>query len=287
MPGSVFDSPVLPVPVPAPVRLRVVTYNVFQARYLHAGTGAGTGAVPEPGMQPDRRRSILRDFATLPCLRSADVVLLQEALAGTTRRAAAVDTVATLAHALGVGAARVAPPPGTGHTSFHPSVGSGPSRWGLGIVSRVPARFTPLTLPNAWWSPWPRAALFAEIGPWILVTLHLEVWPVGGTARRRQMEAILEALLGMAENASRPVVLAGDFNCQGGGPHQVMRRNAFHPVPVTAPTWFLGPLGLRLDHVYVRNAHVVASGVEGRARGSDHRPLWVDVERDPDPARFS
>lgn len=276
--------------LPVPLRLRVVTYNVFQARYLHPDApapGAPSVSVPNRGGRRDERRSLLRDFATLPCLQSADVILLQEALAGTTGTASTVDTVATLARALGVDATPGASPHGTGHTAFHPSVRNGASHWGLGILSRVPARFTPVVLPNAWWSPWPRAALFAEIGPWILVTLHLEVWPVGDVARRRQMQAILDVLGGLPGNSTRPVVLAGDFNCQRGGPHQVMRRNGFDPAPVKLPTWAMGPLALRLDHVYVRNARVVVSGVEDRARGSDHRPLWVDVERAPDPARHS
>lgn len=294
---SVFEKPAAAAPVPAPVRLRVVTYNVFQARYLRAGAapvaGAAAGrrsplaATPDPGARDGGRRSILRDFATLPSLQTADVILLQEALARPAGAVAAVDTVATLAQAVGVDPDRTVPPRGTSHTSFHPSVRSGGAHWGLGIVSRMPARFTPVALPNAWWSPWPRAALFAEIGPWILITLHLEVWPVGDAARRRQTQAILDALLLMVGNSTRPVVLAGDFNCQRGRPHQVMRRNGFEPVPATAPTWFLGPLALRLDHVYVRNARVVASGVEGGARGSDHRPLWVDVERAPDPVHHS
>jgi endonuclease/exonuclease/phosphatase family metal-dependent hydrolase len=81
--------------------------------------------------------------------------------------------------------------------------------------------------------------------------------------------------------------LAGDFNCETGGAHQVMQSNGFEPVPVPVPTWSLGPLALRLDHVYVRNAHVVASGVEQRAQGSDHRPLWVDVERPTGPGQHS
>jgi len=279
--------------VTAPLRLRVVTYNVFQARYLQAraahgatvvapGRPAPAAVVAGPGGGRAEPRSVLQDFATLPDLQNADVILLQEAWAGPNRAAPDVDTVAVLARALGVDPFQPASLRDTSHTRFHPSVRSGPAHWGLGIVSRVPARFTPVTLPNAWWSPWPRAALFAEIGPWILVTLHLEVWPVGDSARRRQMLAILEALQGLQGNTSRPVVLAGDFNCQGGGPHDVMRRSGFEAVALAAPTWFMGPLALRLDHVYVRNARVVGSGVEGRARGSDHRPLWVDVERAPD-----
>ena len=261
------DKPVSP----APVRLRVVTYNVFQARYLEEP--------PAPGVQRDAGRSVLRDFATLPPLHSADVILLQEALVGMTRTAAAVDTVATLARSLGIDAAPNGLLDGLSHTAFLGSVVGARSSWGLGAVSRVPARFTPVPLPNAWWSRWPRAALFAEIGPWILATVHLEVWPVGAGARRRQMQTVIDALLEIPGNSTRPVVLAGDFNCETGGAHQVMQRNGFEPVPVPVPTWSLGPLALRLDHVYVRNAQVVATGVEQGARGSDHLPLWVDVER--------
>lgn len=283
---------------PAPVRLHVVTYNVFQARYMDESRpqdppppaldpDAPPTSVPHRGGRRAQGRSLLRDFATLPSLRSADVILLQEALEGTARGVAGLDTVATLARSLGVDAAATGVPYGASHTSFVGSVDRGHQRWGLGVVSRIPARFTPVPLPNAWWSPWPRSALVAEIGPWILITLHLEVWPVAAGARRRQMQAVVDALRGISGNSTRPVVVAGDFNCETGGPHQVLRRNGFDSVEITTPTWSFGPLALRLDHVYVRNATVVASGVERQARGSDHRPLWVDVEHPHHPVRRS
>ena len=88
-----------------PVRLRVVTYNVFQARYLQEPKAPDA---PRPALDPleppasvahrggrgAEGRSVLRDFATLPALHSADVILLQEALAGVRRQSAPVDTVA-------------------------------------------------------------------------------------------------------------------------------------------------------------------------------------------------
>lgn len=291
-----------PTPTVAPLRLRVVTYNVYQARYLTAGPGhpgspPGSSPGSRPGFPPAAGpvagaaraagRSVLGDFATLPSLQGADVVLLQEALAGRGRRAEPVDTVQTLARALGVDADPEGVPAGLARTAFLASVQRPHHRWGLGVLTRIPARFTPVLLPNAWWSPWPRAALVAEIGPWILVTMHLEVWPIGAGARRRQTEAVLDALAGLAGNSTRPVVVAGDFNCETGGPHQVMRRNGFESVRFPVPTWSLGPLALRLDHVYVRNARVAASGVEQAARGSDHRPAWVQVERPAEPVHGS
>jgi endonuclease/exonuclease/phosphatase (EEP) superfamily protein YafD len=46
-----------------------------------------------------------------------------------------------------------------------------------------------------------------------------------------------------------------------------------------AATWSWARIvRLRLDHAYVRGAQVVGAGVATRARGSDHRPIWVEVE---------
>jgi len=238
-------------------RLRIVSYNIFRARRWVDGA---------------------RDFATLSTLRDADVVLLQEAVQGRAGGTGAeLDAVRDLSLALGIRSP--AEDDDDARTHFFGTVRAGAHRWGLGVLSRHPASFTDLALPNAWWSPWPRGAVVVEIGPWIVVTLHLEVWPIGAPARRKQVQAILDRLQAFASSDARPVVVAGDLNCERGGPHEVLRRAGFEPALSRGPTWRQWGLALQLDHIYVRKARTVAAGVERAATGSDHWPVWIELER--------
>jgi endonuclease/exonuclease/phosphatase family metal-dependent hydrolase len=99
-------------------------------------------------------------------------------------------------------------------------------------------------------------------------------------ARRRQAEALVDALTGSSEV---PTLLAGDFNTwRGDGePALALLRRAFPETPrmPDGPTW-IGPLGIRarLDHVFVRGP-VASAHVERLASrfGSDHFPLLALV----------
>jgi endonuclease/exonuclease/phosphatase family metal-dependent hydrolase len=248
-----------------PGRLRLASYNVYRARRFDAGPN---GATP---------RAVLHDVGGLESLRTADVLALQEAIVGPLgREAGRRDTVAEIAARLGVesqGAGR--------HWGFAGAPLGRGREWGVGLVTRPPAVFHPLPLPKAFWSPWRRAAMLGEIGPWLVASLHLEVWPlVGAASRRDQMRVVLDAVQRLDDGGRRPTVLAGDFNCQpGSGPHAELCRRGFVPAqPQPAGTFRLGPLRLHLDHIYVRGARVRDAGVETRARGSDHLPVWAVLE---------
>ncbi len=259
--------------LPDPARLRLASYNLYKANHLdRPGPHGGT---------------LSSDFAELASLREADLVLFQEAMVGKPRPSdPAGDTLAAAAAGLGW----EGDPQKGGHTpgqavhrAFSGSPVRGGGRWGVGILSRYPARFTPCVLPKPWWSPWQRMALLAEVGPWLVGTLHLEVWPIGAAIRRAQMRRVLEAVAAIVPGGDRPVVLAGDFNCERGGPHEELLRAGFVPAPLgSAPTFARATLRLRLDHIYLRNARVEAAGVESQARGSDHWPVWAALRVDTD-----
>jgi endonuclease/exonuclease/phosphatase family metal-dependent hydrolase len=246
------------MPAPAPTRLRIASYNLYKAKFLD---------------RPGPRGGTLRDdFARLACLREADVLLLQEAIVGPLGRGGPLrDTVGELAADLAAGGEPVV-------TSFAGAPDRAGRRWGVGIVSRIPARFVSMWLPKPFWSPWQRAAMFAEIGAWVVGTLHLEVWPIGAPARRAQMRAVLATLDRTGLGAARPVVLAGDFNCERGGPHEELLRAGFVPAsPDGGASFGFAGIRLRLDHIYVRGARVDSAGVAREARGSDHWPVWATV----------
>ncbi len=275
-------------PSPVPRRLRVASYNVFKARYAVATPPGGAAIRP-------RRHDLERDFNLYPTLHDADVLALQEAFTrprGREPHAPAIDTVATLGAAMhwpafdrGTARSGVAPAPGAPAGQIpHPrqsafnGVPHGGGLWGVAILCRWPAVFHDVRLPQAWWSPWRRTAIVAEIGPWIVATLHLEVWPPGAAARLAQSAAVLAAIDALPQSIQRPAVIIGDFNCQRGAPHDVLRRGGFEPAPPGPRTWALGGIKLRLDHIYVRHARILSAGVEERATGSDHKPLWCEVE---------
>ena len=241
-----------------PRGLRIATYNIYKGNFLD---------------RPGRRGgSLLEDVEGLESLRRADVLALQEAVVGPVNgNGVERDTVHEIATRLGLDGAS------HGHTRFFGVPHNG-GKWGLAFVCRERAEYRTLELPQASWSPWRRGALFARIGPWVVGTLHLEVWPIGAAARVRQMRAVLDAVDEFAGAPDAPVVLAGDFNCQRGGPHDLLRRAGFvAALPRRVPTWALAGIGLHLDHIYVRGARIVDSGVERAARGSDHWPVWADV----------
>ena len=105
-------------------------------------------------------------------------------------------------------------------------------------------------------------------------------------ARRRQAEALLEALDGSAAGpeGARPMVLGGDFNTWFGNKESAVDvlRRAFPDTPRAdnVTTW-RGPLGTRaaLDHVFTRGpVRSVATRRLPERFGSDHYPLSTILE---------
>ena len=239
-----------------PRRLRIASYNIYKGHYHDRGDG----------------RSFAADIAGDPQLRDADVLLVQEAVVGTiTPRKPPRDTLAVLGAALGGAPAA---------TRFLGARHGHDARWGVAILSRHPARFHDVPLPRA--SPWPRGAIIAEIGPFLVASLHLDVGPALAPGRWWHMGRLLQALAAIDPAGQRPTIVAGDFNCERGSAHWRLRRAGFTGVELGDSTWsWARILRLRLDHAYVRQVHVVGSGVATAARGSDHRPIWIEVEAAP------
>jgi endonuclease/exonuclease/phosphatase family metal-dependent hydrolase len=257
----------------APDRLRIATYNIYKANYLDRRGPLGA--------------TLREDFERLEILRGADVLALQEAIVevpaaarvsnGVDPPAATVnghhfDSIQELApqlHAVEDSAA---------HARFHGSRHGNGRDWGVAMVTRVPARFEALDLPRPFWSPWQRSAVLARLGDWVIGTAHLEVWPIGARSRLQQMQAVLAAIDRLTGDALAPAVLVGDFNCERGAPHEALRRAGFRPaLGSRQATWSFRGLRLGLDHIYVRGARVIEAGVERRAGGSDHWPVWADL----------
>ena len=107
-------------------------------------------------------------------------------------------------------------------------------------------------------------------------------------ARRRQADALIDALAGLSESTVpiTATIVAGDFNTWRGRSEPALRalRRAFPNVPDAprSPTW-VGPLGIHatLDHVFVGGltADVDVRRLPDRF-GSDHYPLIALVSFD-------
>jgi endonuclease/exonuclease/phosphatase family metal-dependent hydrolase len=190
-------------------------------------------------------------------------------------------------------------PPGTWHVAWVPlNRLRGGEFEGQAIASRFPIRSAEVwPLPTRGGAAKRRVALAATLNVdgtdvlFVNTDHELSIFSADhGNAR--QTRGLLEHL-GRAGNdgGAGPAVVAGDFNTAGCVPRllsapqeraQLRRAMAgarFVPaVPDRVPTFHAGPYSAALDHVFVRGLTVMESGVDDRARGSDHRPVWCRVE---------
>jgi endonuclease/exonuclease/phosphatase (EEP) superfamily protein YafD len=79
-----------------------------------------------------------------------------------------------------------------------------------------------------------------------------------------------------------PVIVGGDFNTlltESLRAHLFLfKKDQFTWATRGAgPTEILGPVGLKLDHIFIKGMRVVAAGTLIDSRASDHRPVWVKL----------
>jgi len=231
---------------PAGVRLRVVTFNIQHARHV------------------DRALELLRSEP----LRDPDLLLLQEMDAASVER---------IARELRLNYVYFP-------SAVHPSTGrlfgtSILSPWRLAEPRKIVLPHPPLTTRVR------RAVTTAVMhrdGLRIRVySVHLPApASIRDTARREQVRIVLED----AAKSSDPVIIAGDFNDRNVGPW--FRQAGFVWLTDRLPGTSRG-LGFwwSFDHVFVRGLRAApetpAAGVVNSAGTSDHRPVWVRVERVP------
>lgn len=238
-------------------QLKLVTYNI------HNGVGC------------DRRYDLRRIARVLEAER-ADVIALQEVDNGLSR-SGFDHQAAFLAHRLGM------------HYCHCITCTREQGHFGIATLSAYPI------LQNWQYdithqrSREPRYCLRVDVAVAPGAVLHVFNCHLGlntGERRHQQQRMLSEAIL-LSRDLHHPVVLMGDFNDR---PLQVVHRrlrqhfnDSFRAVGKWfGPTFRLGPLPLRLDHIYTsREIRVIDSWVrnEGLARvASDHRPLFALVE---------
>jgi endonuclease/exonuclease/phosphatase family metal-dependent hydrolase len=249
---------------PANNILRVATWNTFRA--------------PDPEL-------LAREYAESPELSKADVLMIQEV---ETHSSEDSSRASRLAGALGM------------TYIFAPARKEGYLH-GVMIASRYPitnARVMRLPLGEAPFNENPRNALAVEIdlGTQLItfVDIHLDV-RIGPVDRIRQLHPA-------ATQVPEDVAIGGDFNTNPwawiGGTVPLTSTEAIvgqdqakviddymtglgfqSPISPDEVT-FNRPLldHMRLDNVFVRGYRVLGQGIAKDVAGSDHWPVWVDLE---------
>ena len=98
----------------------------------------------------------------------------------------------------------------------------------------------------------------------------------------RQVSAIGD----LVRHIDGPVVLAGDLNTSpwSNAFRKLRAATGLAPASVLMPTWPAWPLALpqvALDHILVSGELAVAAAGTGPAVGSDHLPVWAQIDRRP------
>lgn len=96
----------------------------------------------------------------------------------------------------------------------------------------------------------------------------------------RQMSALAQ----FVRRIDGPLVLAGDFNTSpwSNAFRMLTATTRLAPASILLPSWPAWPLPqVALDHIFVSPELAVAAGGTGPAVGSDHLPVWAQLERQP------
>lgn len=238
--AGAFTSASAPVPEPreAPLRIRIVTFNI------------------EYALRVDRALAALRDHEHL---RGLDLLALQE-----------MDVPGTVAIARGLGL-NYAYCPASLHPKYGRDVGNAVlSRWPISDATKVPLPHRSRLLKQS------RVAVRATVSvagrPLRVYSVHLGS-PFGASPGQRRDQ--IDVVLRDAETSPHPVVIAGDFNSSGLGERLVARGYAWptrNAGPSTRGLSFDHVFTRGLGPAEVR------SGVAGEVTdASDHRPVWVDL----------
>jgi endonuclease/exonuclease/phosphatase family metal-dependent hydrolase len=243
--------------MPITRRLTLLTYNI------HSGVGT------------DGRYDLGRIGRVLQAERP-DIAALQELECGVDRTAHD-DQASLLAGGLGVAA------------SFCPTRPAPPGSFGIAVLTAFPVlrRFTYDLTFGTRREPRSCVRLDVEVEPGAILHVfncHLGLQARERAFQRRQM--VSDAIL-LSADLQHPVVVMGDFNDRPVPVvHRALRKHFTDAFTAAGrrwgPTFRVGPLPFRLDHIYVSRGIRVLDcrvGNDPLARvASDHRPVIASVD---------
>jgi endonuclease/exonuclease/phosphatase (EEP) superfamily protein YafD len=99
-------------------------------------------------------------------------------------------------------------------------------------------------------------------------------------------ERQVAALAQLVRHVEGPVVLAGDLNTSpwSNAFRKLRAATGLTPASILTPTWPAWPIAMpqvALDHILVSGELTVAAAGTGPAVGSDHLPVWAQIEQRP------
>ena len=157
-----------------------------------------------------------------------------------------------------------------------------PGHSGTLVLSRWPLREEGVLSVHSRGTPDPVLAVAMPGAVWRLVPVHAN-WPMGRLASAYRATD-LEGLAAVAARSDRPLLAIGDFNLSPLSPHfaALLRDGRLRNAAAGRgwqPTWpvFLPFMGIQIDHALTSPDIAVNSFVAGAIKGSDHRPIVVDL----------
>ena len=157
-----------------------------------------------------------------------------------------------------------------------------PGHSGTLVLSRWPLREEGVVSVHSRGTPDPVLGVAMPGAVWRLVPIHAN-WPMGRLASAYRA-ADLEGLADVAARSDRPLLAIGDFNLSPLSPHftALLRDGRLRNAASGRgwlPTWpvFLPVMGIQIDHALTSPDIAVNSFAVGVIKGSDHRPIVVDL----------
>lgn len=157
-----------------------------------------------------------------------------------------------------------------------------PGHSGTLVLSRWPLREEGVLSVHSRGTPDPVLAVDMPGAAWRLVPVHAN-WPMGRLASAYRATE-LEGLATVAARTDRPLLAIGDFNLSPLSPHfdALLRAGRLRNAASGRgwqPTWpvFLPFIGIQIDHALTSPDIAVNSFEVSSIKGSDHRPIVVDL----------
>ena len=157
-----------------------------------------------------------------------------------------------------------------------------PGHSGTLVLSRWPLRAAGVVSTHARGTPDPIVEVAMPGRRWTLVPVHAN-WPMGRRASAYRA-ADLRGLASVSVQRKGPLLAIGDFNLSPLSPHfdTLLRDGRLYSAAAGRgwqPTWpvFLPVAGIQIDHALASPDIEVNSFRASAIKGSDHRPIIVDL----------
>jgi endonuclease/exonuclease/phosphatase (EEP) superfamily protein YafD len=155
----------------------------------------------------------------------------------------------------------------------------------LALLSRLPLEAAGVgrIAPDDGQAPDMPAFVWAKLGARLTVIgTHLHRPSRDPWLHERQVSALAQ----LVRHIDGPLVLAGDLNTSpwSNAFRKLRAATGLAPASILMPSWPAWPLALpqvALDHILVSGELAVAAAGTGPAVGSDHLPVWAQIDRRP------